>query len=714
VTMQVDPVGVRGVHVRILPARAAYLVPDGDREAFLHAVQEASTRWGGATELILPVANGQIGKFDRRLTEIAKIDGLVDMGLADGVAAGIGTELGLPTVAHAYIGQEFPFRCAPNPFSVLAERIDGYSPVSAAEDSPLWASTAAGAFNQAARQWLRDNFSPMQPGVQTTPWGEDQLGTAQLVRSTWLDRTVHHFAETYGSQTAGNLPLILWVTEGDSLDDCLDFWNLRALRPLAFGSMPMGLVPVEAFEHWINLPQQLLGQLGRAGAPTPDVFLTSRSVAGDRLQAIAERMGLKKQDEGENVLTPVLAFDLLTRQKEPPYQYHVLAYTHSVALNERRYGVSIQADAYVSGPVANLRFDSPVEIDGGQLLLRLGGALFDGLPRRPEVAELISSGSTWREDDLQLAHFGQRHYALQLRIPPLADCLDAVLARNTDSYSPSAPGVLAEALASKGGTAGLLEPGVLPMIRQLATPRRERLVKELAAQGISFETAQDLHALVGDWADHRTRTYKAASDLPNDPGWDRHTVLNRLADLSWAERGAEIACQTCRTKTYLPIDSVPARGAPICPACLTPGALTARGGTDPTMFYRLDGLIDTLADQGVLPHLVAMAALQRDHERVWLRPGTLLKLGPKEHEVDILGFIDEDLLYGEVKSEGFRLTNKEIDDDLPICATLGVNVYVLAALDDIPDQLTRHAQEMCDQHGIVLRVLARLDPASPV
>lgn len=248
-TMQLDPVGVRGVHVRILPARAAYLVPDGDREAFLHAVQEASTRWGGATELILPVADGRIDDFDRRLTGIAKIDGLVDMGLANGVASSIGIQLGLPAVAHAHIDQEFPLRCAPDPFSVRAEGIDGYSPVSANEESPLWASTAAGAFNQAARQWLREKFSPMQPGVQTAPWGEDQLGTAQLVRSTWLDRTIRHFAETYGSQTAGNLPLILWVTEGDSLDDCLDFWNLRALRPLALGSMPMALVPVEAFEH---------------------------------------------------------------------------------------------------------------------------------------------------------------------------------------------------------------------------------------------------------------------------------------------------------------------------------------------------------------------------------------------------------------------------------------------------------------------------------
>lgn len=707
--------GVRVVDVRVLPARAAYLVPKGDPAAFLRAVEAASGRWGGATELILPVDGEALDPFDCHLTEIAVVDGLVDVGLADGVAATIGRLVGLPVVAVEHIDQVFPLFCTPSPLSVRApEPIDGNPPVAAQEGSAVWMSTAAGAFDAETWDWLRDNAAPLHPHVRT-PWGQDQLGLAQLDGSTWLHRTLHRFAETYGSQAGGNLPAVLWVTDGKSLDDCVDFWNLRALRPLAYGSMPMTLVPVDACENWTTFPQQLLGALGRADAPTPDLFITSLSVATERLRAIAQRLGLQPQEPEDKSIQIGTTFRDGGPRRQPPYQYRVLAHTHALALTYRRYGVFTQTDAHLSGGTANLRFESPVAIDNGLVLLRLGGALFEGVPRRPEVAELIASGSSWRENDLQLGRQTLPQYAIELAVPSLAACLDAILSRATQGYEPSEPGVLAQSLAAGGAAAVLPEPGVLTTIRQLATHRRGRLTRELAGLGLNAERADQLASLVEDWADNRARAYKAADDLPKQPGWNRRDVLERLVSLGWAERGAQLRCGRCKTKTFLPIDTIPARGAPTCPACAAAGRLTARPNSDPTMFYRLDGLIDTLVDRGVLPHLLAIAVIQRDYNHVWLRPGTFVKLENRSdpHEVDLLGLIDGKLAYGEVKAGGTWLTRTEIDDDIDICEKIGVDIYVLAALDDIPADVVQHARDLCERDSIALLTLTNLEPLSP-
>jgi hypothetical protein len=42
------------------------------------------------------------------------------------------------------------------------------------------------------------------------------------------------------------------VTEPGSVQHCLFFWNLRALRPLRLGTVPMLLLPVDHAQHWIG------------------------------------------------------------------------------------------------------------------------------------------------------------------------------------------------------------------------------------------------------------------------------------------------------------------------------------------------------------------------------------------------------------------------------------------------------------------------------
>ena len=104
---QEAPIGRADVRAAVLPSRAAYLVPAGDREAFVVAVREACTRWAGATEPIVPVRAG--GKVDGRWTqvvELGNVDGLVSVNLSSTIAEQVASRLGLPVIDIARIDQE--------------------------------------------------------------------------------------------------------------------------------------------------------------------------------------------------------------------------------------------------------------------------------------------------------------------------------------------------------------------------------------------------------------------------------------------------------------------------------------------------------------------------------------------------------------------------------------------------------------------------------
>lgn len=58
--IDVNYLGVSPVTVAVLPARVAYLISETSTTGFRRAVQEASCRWGGMTEPVIPVkSNGQ-------------------------------------------------------------------------------------------------------------------------------------------------------------------------------------------------------------------------------------------------------------------------------------------------------------------------------------------------------------------------------------------------------------------------------------------------------------------------------------------------------------------------------------------------------------------------------------------------------------------------------------------------------------------------------
>jgi hypothetical protein len=113
--------------------------------------------------------------------------------------------------------------------------------------------------------------------------------------------------------------------------------------------------------------------------------------------------------------------------------------------------------------------------------------------------------------------------------------------------------------------------------------------------------------------------------------------------------------------------------------------------------YRLNSQVDRASDQGVLPHIAALAALRR----VW--PDTHLNLGldiawsdGRREEVDLFGYTSAYVLAGEVKTKAADFTEKQLQRDIDLSRRLSANVHVLAAMDVVPSSMSNHVSALCE------------------
>ena len=102
-----DGMGQVRLRASVLPARAAYLIKDGSVRGFRRAIGEATTRWAGACEPIIPVngRNGVMPAFDQ-MVRASAVDGFVNVDAAPGMAAKLGEAYGLPVVPIKRIDRE--------------------------------------------------------------------------------------------------------------------------------------------------------------------------------------------------------------------------------------------------------------------------------------------------------------------------------------------------------------------------------------------------------------------------------------------------------------------------------------------------------------------------------------------------------------------------------------------------------------------------------
>jgi hypothetical protein len=702
----VDYLGQVAMRAAVLPARAVYLISDGSRSGLRRAVQEACTRWGGMTEPIVPVPpGGQIADWWLQVAALSGANNAVNVDVPDDDAADAARQLGVDLIPLAQIDRAGTVMFSTHPGNIGFAAPTSQNDWMACEDGHLWEVVAAGDLTPehiAAVQPTPDLVQPVRPRT------DDQVARAQVHRDTLLDRTVVQFAENTTRGGPSSFPAIVWVTAPDDLEECLFFWNLRALRPLRYSTVPMILLPVGQVQHWLYFPRQLASVLERPDEFTPDVALCSLNVDASVLDETAGLLDLHLSEEkirsGHRYPTPPL--------RQAPFTYRTGIDVRHWLVYERSYGQPADIDAHLFKDITTVRFTSPVSFRGaGAVLVHLSGAPFDALPERPSVARLVTTGAIWNGGSIQLHTTAMDEYRFELHVPDLPEAVKVMLAEVSSGHALSDKGQLGTALQHSSDIAALLEPGIYEAISELRTPRTKELYRELKDLRAAGAVDEDLVSLAEQWGGRRERRYLSIDKIHRVDRAIAPQVMERLCELGWAERGLELHCPACGIRSLVAFADTTGQGS--CNSCGTAARYTT--GTALTVYYRLNSIIDRAADQGVVPHLLTIAHLTQQHAQSWFLPGANVDFGDgRPAEVDIFGVHRRQVLSGEVKAQAADFTHDQIDRDVELSKRLGADVHLLAAVDDIPRQTELYAQKRCEARGITLVVLgpAELRPAT--
>jgi hypothetical protein len=695
-----DYVGPTALTAAVLPARAAYLVADGSLDGMRRAVQEACTRWGGMSEPIIPVKPG--GDVDLRwwqVTQLARVDGAVNVDLNPEDAAMAARTLGLDLVPLADIDDPAgPTAFTIHPSAVGPVFLPGSNAyIIASEKQRLWEVAGAGDLTE-------EHLHSLQAGILSVrrPY-DDEVARAQLSSRTLIERTCSQFREHW-SQGAISGPAVVWVTEPDSFTDCIFFWNLRALQPLRFGTVPMLLLPYGQVQHWLHFPDDLAYPLERPAEFAPDVALCSLSVNEAQLHETAELLGLHPHD-GE----PESRSDPAAQPRKPPFTYRIGLDPRRWLNFERVYGEITDVDVQLFRDTTTVRFASPVSFKGaGTALVRLSGAALEGLPRRAAVADRIASSATWRHDELQITAYALGDYMFKLHIPELPEVVDALLTKVTVRHELSRKkGQAGMAWLDQTDISPLSQPGVFTAIRNLTTQRSKALLKELRRLRKAGAIDDELAEIAAHWGGRAERAYKSAEQLNGMPDGQAANALERLCAAGWAERGLQIDCGACGLPSFIPLTQV--AGTASCPGCSSPAAYQT--GSALTIYYRLNSHLDMLSDQGVLPHLLTIATLERRTARSsHFLPGVDVWFSEDDKgEADIFGVRDGKILCGEVKTSASEFTPDEIIHVINLSARLEADTHILAATDTIPSNVIDQATQLCKANGLSLITLSKAE-----
>lgn len=688
----------------VLPARAVYLVAEGSRAGFVTAVQLATGRWGGMTEPIVPVtADGTVSSEHAQMVAAAGLEAAINVDVATEAAERASELLELALVPLDQAGsmatcspsavRANPAIQMPGAFGVVnlpAQIVHGQV------DGPLWQITALGCPLEGA------------PAISRPTLGGDDVWRTQLGGGALLELTLAQFGE-YHRLLPGQARPILWITEPDSLPDCLEFWNVRALRPVGTLELPMLLFTDEVV-HWLESAGQLRYFLTHSASQNSlNVAFMTRSVQPDQVDETARALDLVKQSD-----TPGPDIQTDATPSEPVLGYRTDLEPSEWVSQERSYGVLGDFDVHlVPGGDTAMRIPSPVVFrESGSALLRISGPPLDGLPQRQAVASLMGPPGTWREHSIQFSVPAAPVWSFELSIPTLQAATYALIDAVTTQHTPSQPGRLAAALRGRADLRLLLDAGVYECADTLATPRSKDLRKELE-EAVAAQDAQQVELLeiASRWGGRAERRFQPARQIPL-PQDVALIALEKLCLMGWAERGLQAPCDVCGITSFHPTSQVSHQ--PACPACQEPVTYTFEAG-NLCVVYRLNGVVDRAADHGVLPHLLVIAALTRDEPLSFFLPGTDLKFEDEETpEVDIFGVWGGKVLAGEVKTTSVNFTDDQLERDVKLSRRLGADVHLLAALDTVPESTVRQARALCRHEGLELVVYdkARLRPAA--
>jgi hypothetical protein len=277
-------------------------------------------------------------------------------------------------------------------------------------------------------------------------------------------------------------------------------------------------------------------------------------------------------------------------------------------LAKREYGELKEIEGHIQSGMATLRFSSPVawRRASGRTLLSVRGPVLDALPKRTPVANMVIANGAWRDGAVEIATHAISSYTLPVSIPTLGEALESVLRATTSKHALSDKGKLGVALSDKAQD--LLAPGVFEAALSLATPRSKELMRELRSMRKRGDPDERIAELASRWDGRMERRFRIATALGNPAGPVAASALERLCAIGWAERGFQVSCTRCGMAAFVALQVTASE--PRCPGCGSGQRYTATE-TGPGVYYRLNTLADRGVDQGVLPHLLVVAALTK-------------------------------------------------------------------------------------------------------
>lgn len=695
----------------------AYVIPDGNFDAFEECVGFASDVWNGAGAIIL----------------IAREDGTVLPGCERHIERRFLDEVWL----HPVLSEEA--------LEHLRGR-DNLPPIRDWDDQFGFPDPhPVGLVNRRAGDALGQMTIPRfsSPGlrhVATATWG--RISNSQPW-SDYFDVGVVNDANAFLPLLAGQLginsfsPLyvsqlymrvfgqlgrsqprpVLWIFEDEpSLNDLVQFWNLRSGADAKNRLASVVGLPAQALAE----PQQLeaIGYWARAtdSALTPAVIVKAEPSRLGQIEKVLGEWGIALYVEAIE--------QAATGAGQPPWP--------SWAPREPE----------LSGPIVRGAFDTvDYQIRDGASYVTLpkprslpwrGGARLvicgvpTPLPLTPSMARRMFHGGYAHPRGLGVNIATGSPWSIDLDVPSETEALSLWAADHDYQASEPPPGKDARALLARLGRLNrldsLIDETQLEILVKLAPLAREqlarRLAREFAPTGAIDRLAEELRDILRDEGllvsvDGFT-VEQLKSKLPTISKPKIVEGLSALIDAGFVLRGRNVQCPRCHFDEFLALaeldEFIRCRGCGL--RYLLP-VVAANHGESPTA-YRVDGLMARVLERHILPVILTLRALRSPQRggqglnHAW--PGMIFsREGQADTDVDLLLSDGNRVLATECKLDARSLGSDQIEKLLTFAKDVDAQPVIAALNGEFSEGI---AQPITDAGGLVLTRQALLAVAS--
>jgi hypothetical protein len=339
--------------------------------------------------------------------------------------------------------------------------------------------------------------------------------------------------------------------------------------------------------------------------------------------------------------------------------------------------------------------------------MRISGPSALSFPPSREAVRLAHPNAFPSQVGFELNTTVQPTYEWDIQVPHREEVLRALLRERGISYKVNTKGHHALGVLHLAPDPQLFNSTrVEALVSALTSERSAHIASELARRlkDVSEERRRDLAAL---FADDQSRTFLSLEQVTSKaklgPGVAL-AILTKLMEQRLAERGFAIKCADCGIRSFVQVERAtePAR----CPACTTRATFQALENSEPTVYYRLNSLLETSSAQGLIVHLFGTAGLlRRDPDAFVLQAADLSRGDSRIGEADMVCLSGSDVYLGEAKRTKGWFSRSQIRKDLELAVQLRATTYAMVCIEPIDQSLQDMAFKLAQQRKISLMVI---------